>query len=463
MPETNLRRECRKVNWRWLLLICVLISPVPADSVQLNPPEKTGFDTHVSPFSFGGCNIFGSPGSAPANDSSQLGSALLVGIVPSRQADLEQTVAGYKLSKIPLVAFDGERFVPAGFTDDPGLYYFVPAVGRILHQNLRNSITIFYLSILTVACAVGVIGFTLILSGWPSRIIGIGWLLIVASLVYRIGDVYLVEFALPTVLVPWCLWGVFAAARKSKLGFHALLFAAGTLIAVAEFIRLTSGVPALAFVVTLLAFSLPMNRTRKICGVAVLFSGFLLPLAYFDHLASQRDTFLASHSPSFQNGLSRHHFWHSAYMGLGFLRNGYVQGSCDDFNKEIVRSVDPTAVYLSPQYDDILRRETLTIATHHPVLTLFTVAAKLGIVAAVILVFANVGLWLVKRLRWPLQAALWAPVVLSSMPLLIVVPLKLYLVGVIAYSTMFGIVAALRLTHCVDVPPTEPQHRPAMA
>jgi hypothetical protein len=387
----------------------------------------------------------------------------LVGIVPSRRADLEQTVAGYQLSRIPLVAFDGERFVQAGFSDDPGLYYFVPALARLLHKNLDESITVFYLSILGLSYALGSIGFILVLSGWPSRVLAAVWFLIVAFLVYKIGDLYLVEFALPAVLVPWSLWWVCGSAKKYRVGFVAFLFAAGALIATAQFIRLTAGPPSIAFIVILLLLCLRTNRIWKILALSVLLAGFLLARAYFDHVLIQRDGFLASQSRGFQIGSSRHTFWHFAYMGLGFLRNDYVQGSCDDFNKEIVRSIAPAAAYLSPEYDRILRQETLSIVRHHPMLAILTVAAKFGIVVAVGLVFANVGLLFIRRRPRPLQVALWAALVFSAVPVLIVVPLKLYLVGVISYSTMFGIIATMRLTACADAPPSEVYRNPASA
>jgi hypothetical protein len=381
--------------------------------------------------------------------------------MPSRRADLEQTIAGYERSKTPLVAFDGTQFVPAGFTDDPGLYYFVPAMGRILHANLDESISIFYLSILGIAFAIGAVGFTLILSGWPSRIIGISWLLIVAIVVYKIGDLYLVEFALPAVLVPWSLWWVCGKPRKSRVGFGLFAFISGFLVASSQFLRLSAGPPAIAFMAVLFTLCLRANRKWKLAVFSLLLAGFMLPRAYFDHVASQRDQFLANRSSDFSIGTSRYHFWHSAYMGLGFLRNPYVQGSCDDFNKEKVRSISPDAAYLSADFDRILKQETLAIVRHHPLFAIFTVVAKLGIVFTVVLVFANVGLLLIKRLPPPLQFALYAPLLVSTIPLLIVVPLKLYFVGVIAYSTMLGIVVALRLMTWVDAPPPEAYPNPA--
>jgi hypothetical protein len=460
VQEMKSHRESRNTVWRWLLIACALTVPARAvaGSTQTLPPEnetaKSSFSTTVQ----SGCSMFDLPLSSEEASGSNASSHLRIGFVPSRRADLEQTIAGYERSKTPFVAFDGKQFVPAGFADDPGLYYFVPAMCRILHTNLDESIFIFYLSILGIAFAIGAVGFTLILSGWPSRIIGIGWLLIVAVLVYKIGDLYLVEFALPAILVPWGLWWVCGRPNKFRVGFGLFLFFSGFLVAIAQLLRLSAGPPAIAFMLILLILCLRASRKWKLVGLSLLVAGFLLPRVYFDHLASQRDQFLANRPSEFQFGSSRHAFWHFAYMGLGFLHNAYVQGSCDDFNKEKVRSISPDAAYLSVDYDRILKQETLAVVRHHPMFAMFTLAAKLGIVLTSILVFANIGLLFIKRLPTSLQIALWTPLLVSTIPLLIIVPLKLYFVGVIAYSTMLGIVAALRLMTRVGSPPPEANH-----
>ncbi len=374
-------------------------------------------------------------------DSRRIG----VSIMPSRYSDLEQTVAGYQRSNTPLVGFDGNRFVIAGYSDDPGLYYFVPAIGRALGTNLNQSIAIFYWSILVVAYAGGLTGLLLIFEGWVERLVATGWLFVVAMLVYKIGDVYVVEFALPALVVPWTLWGILNR-WKSWTGFLLFVFVVGSLISAAQFTRLSAGPPAIAFAATLLIFCLRVERAKRIVAVTVLIAASLLGNVCFHRIVSRRDTFLAAHDQGFQVGTTRHHFWHSAYMGLGFLSNGYVQGSCDDFNKKVVRSIDPAATYLGAEYDQILRRITLSIIQQHPLFVVFNIAAKLGIVILVVITFANVGLLFARvSLSWRLQLPFWVALAVAAVPLVIVVPLKLYLVSAVSYSTLLGIVAACSL------------------
>jgi hypothetical protein len=455
VKENNPPGRSRDIDWLLLVIVCMVIVPTraAADILQANISEQHPPETNSAALAAVGCSMFDTPAVSLRNPTSKPSPVLPVGIMRSRYEDLEQTLAGYSLSKTPLVAFDGKHFVPAGFSDDPGLYFFLPAIGRVLQKSLDQSITIFYLSILGLAYVLGSVGFVLILAGWPNRIVAIVWLLFLTALVYKIGDLYIVEFALPVSLVPWILWWA-GRAGKMSLAFNVFLFVVGALIASAEFIRLTSGPPVLAFTVILLMFYVPLNRKSKIMSLSVLLVGFVLPRTYFGYLTSRRDAFIRSHSPGLQMTLHRNVFWHSAYMGLGFLRNSYVQGSCDDFNKEKVRSVNSDAAYLSPEYDAILKAETLAVVRQHPMFVIFTVAAKLGIVISVVLVFANVGFFVARRRQkfWHLQLAFWVAIALSAAPLAVVVPLKLYLVGLMSFSTVYGIIATFPLSTADEYP-----------
>jgi hypothetical protein len=424
-------------SWAWLLIACAAIVPgtVTGNAAQVNASSAGPVAASPEP-----CSMFGPTRGSGDSTEVKTVSALSVGIMPSRYRDLQQTLAGYELSRTPLVAFNGQQFIPAGVTDDPGLYYVVPIVVRTLHTSLDQSITVFYLSILVLAFAIGTVGFALILPRWLDRIVALTWLLFLTILVYKIGDLYVIDFAVPVGLVPWVLWWM-PRGRSFGVAFSVSVFVIGLTAACAQFIRLTAGPPVLAFTVILVLLYLEAAPKKKIVILAILLAGVLLPWVYFDHLISERDAFLGNHSLGYERGSRRHHFWHSAYFGLGFLRNSYVQGSCDDTSKNTVRSIDPAAAYLSSKYDLVLRRETLSIARQHPMFVFFTIASKLGIVALVVLIFANVGL-LAASLRpaaWQLTLAFWTALVLSAAAAVVAIPLKPYLVGVMSFSTLYGI------------------------
>src|SRR5207248_5478248 len=84
-----------------------------------------------------------------------------VRIMPSRYQGLSETLEGVRRTGVPLVAYDGKRYKPAGFTDDPGIYYFIPALSRNLHTPLPRAISTFYLAGLIIAWVLGGAGLLL--------------------------------------------------------------------------------------------------------------------------------------------------------------------------------------------------------------------------------------------------------------------------------------------------------------
>jgi hypothetical protein len=51
--------------------------------------------------------------------------------------------------------------------------------------------------------------------------------------------------------------------------------------------------------------------------------GFVLPLLYMQHVMDTRDAFLKAHQPNYHPVLRQHPFWHTVYIGLGYLSNDY--------------------------------------------------------------------------------------------------------------------------------------------
>ena len=97
-----------------------------------------------------------------------------------------------------------------------------------------------------------------------------------------------------------------------------------------------------------------------------------------------------------------HALWHSVYIGLGYLSNEVVTSYNDQVAYDKVQSLVPGTLYESPEYHHILRQQVGLIVWQHPQLVLYTVAAKLGVIGAMFLVFANVGLIAAERVRKPL-------------------------------------------------------------
>jgi hypothetical protein len=362
-------------------------------------------------------------------------------IMPSRYQDLNEAMTGNRLSGQSMVAFDGSKLVPAGYTDDPGIYLLIPWVSRHLHMTLAASVTTFFLSSLGLAILSGCLGFWFSLKSKLGRLLGVTGVLLLGLIAYRTGDVYLFEFAVPVALLPWALH--FVSNDLNSKGFSVYMCVTGLLIGTAGVIRTSAALPTLFFLMVLSLFG-STRLKRRAAVLSFLLCGFLLPNLYFYELALNRDAYLANAYVDRHVETTRHVFWHFAYIGLGFLSNPYVPGGiCDEVGKARVHEIDPNAIYLSAAYDRVLQRETLATVWHHPIIAVFTLFAKVGIVACLFAAFANIGLLAAffHRKSAQVELAFWAALTICAGPLLVMAPLPLYSVGLISWATIYGIVS----------------------
>jgi hypothetical protein len=360
-------------------------------------------------------------------------------IMTSRYRDLLQAQDGYNRTGLYLVAYDGTGFVPAGFSDDPGMYYYILLVGQLFHLNLAPSISTFFVSALVASCVIGFIGLLRVLRSWPSRLLGVLTLGGLALLAYRLGDVYVFEFAVPITVIPWVWW----QARRCGQDWWAIVvfLVAGLAVGWATTVRTIAGIPTLLVVLVLVATQLKIQNKRKFALISLVLVGVLSPILVLRHLESKCDAFLRSHTEIRAENLRRHMFWHMAYTGLGFVSNPYVPGGvCDDIAKAKVHAIAPDAPYLSRAYDQILRHEVVVIASDHLSVLFFNVAAKLGVVMMIVAIFGSVGLITVLAQR--VGRTIWAtfsPALLACIaPVILFVPSPPYLMGLITLSAMTG-------------------------
>ena len=103
-------------------------------------------------------------------------------------------------------------------------------------------------------------------------------------------------------------------------------------------LRTGSGFPVLVFFAVLLCFS-SLRRSIRVLLSAVLLIGLSLPLFYAQFSLHERDSFLATHQPGYRRSLSHHLFWHTAYVGLSYLKNPYVHAWRDSAAVEYVQAM----------------------------------------------------------------------------------------------------------------------------
>ena len=378
-----------------------------------------------------------------ANRSGYPQAHLLLELMPSRYRDLLWVSAGYRLTGMALVAYDGKNLLRPAPGDDPGLYYFIPAVARTFRLGIERSIDLVLVSVLLLGFTAGFAGCLFVLESVAGKVIAFFALLLLTAIAYRTGDIYVFEFSTSVALLPWILYLIRRKA-SSHWTFYMWILTFGLICGTSSLIRFGSSAPALTMLAILLLFSSCATVQRKGAWVIVLLVGFLIPRVYLRQLLIRSDTFLQHNVVGYRAGQTSRVFGHFTYEGLGFLSNPYVPGGvCDEVAKEKVQSISPGAAYMSSDYDRILRREVISIAKQHPTIVAFTILAKLGIIVGLIILFANVGLLFAfrYRLRWDIELAFWTAFAISSAPLIWMAPLPMYCLGVISLAVVYGIVS----------------------
>src|SRR5205823_5534290 len=97
-----------------------------------------------------------------------------------------------------------------------------------------------------------------------------------------------------------------------------------------------------------------------------------------------------------------HPFWHSIYIGLGYLRNSDVPEYRDEVGFAKVQALRPEVAYPSTEYEQVLKRETFNLAKRRPFLILANLLVKFLVVSLFCLCAANVGLYAAKLAHKPI-------------------------------------------------------------
>jgi hypothetical protein len=431
------RRSLILLSWVWTIYLC---APwvVGAQQIEPSAPLKA---LDVQP-----CAARSQAGSIRPELGDDNKPHSRIGMMPARYSQLLRSLAGYKMTGVPLLASQGKTIAPVA-SDDLGLYYVVPLEARALRLSLSESIDLFFLAVLLLSALSGTIGFWLLARNLLGRIVAIAGLFALLLISCWIGDVYIVQSCVIIGVVPWGLYLVRRTENRCVLLIF--LFLSGMAVGVANAIRSHAGTAVAIFLALLVGLRIALGWKPKVALISALLVGVLLPQIYLSRVVSYRDAYLKEQGITVAGG-RQHPFWHSVYIGFGFLSNPYVPGYRDEVAAEKVCSIAPETSYLSARYEEILREQVWQLIRRHPIFSLTTAFAKLGVVLLFFLVSANVGLlaaWLYPK-GWELEFALWAAIAFESLFGVLVIPNVPYLLGLIAFSGLYGIIS---IQHAIEV------------
>jgi hypothetical protein len=162
-------------------------------------------------------------------------------------------------------------------------------------------------------------------------------------------------------------------------------------------------------------------------------------LLYAQFPLHERDRFLTLHQLGYRASLNHHLFWHTAYFGLGYLTNPYVSALRDSVAVEYVQSVDPAAIYGGEEYEGILRSRVEEILHRDRRFIFYTVAAKAGVLACMLLLCMNIGLVAAILRPKPLgtESSFWLAIAFAAIPGIVAIPVPPYALGMITLALLY--------------------------
>jgi hypothetical protein len=372
-----------------------------------------------------------------------------------RRQALVEAAAGWQKTGVPLVGFDDQRFFPAGCSDDIGIFYVIPMLAKTLQIPLGDASDLFLAGVVLISGLSGVVGLMLMCRTLAGRILSMGALVLLSLLALKIGDVYSIQSSVVFAFVPWVL--LFAKKAYCHWIIFPFVLFVSTALASANVMRSHAGTPVLIFMAWIFAFELQACRQSKLLLMLAIMLGVLLPAWYSHRLLQTRDAYLQRQGYTSVVGLSHHGFWNVIYLGLGYIHNDVVPGYRDEFGVEKVREIAPNTIYGSPEYDQYLKREVIHIVACHPSLVMETLAAKLGVMGAYLILFANVGLIAAYRYpkSWAVEGAFWTTIVFQSLIGILAIPARTYMLGFIAFTVLYAVISidvALQHTRLQEFP-----------
>jgi hypothetical protein len=361
-------------------------------------------------------------------------------LMPWRLRALEETVAGQARGAPPLVGYADGAYTAASFTDDPGLYLLVPQIAGVSGLDARASAHLLFAALTGLGFALGCAGLFLAFRSWPGRLLGLAGLALLSALTLRIGDVYaaMPAAAMAGILPCLALW----KRKTGFLGWAVFCLLAGLVVGVGNSVRVHAATGTLVFILALLVGSAEIPWVQRGLLAALLLTGPLAVSGGTRLLVRERDRFLARHNPEALRRCHGHHaYWHTVYIGLGYVDNPYGIVYRDEAARARAEEVAPGVDYCSPEYDAVLRGECLKLLREDPAFIGKILLAKVAKLLLLLMVFANLGLVAAWTHRKPLavDVAFGLALGFSSLFGILAVPVESYCLGFIALAALFGV------------------------
>lgn len=310
-------------------------------------------------------------GGLPANDVT-----LMQGRLIALQQSLSVLNAGYPplLIHCAISAVAPHGFCPAAVSDDPGIYLYVPVLAHLLHMmSIRATLWIFFTGLYALLIAVTPILWLRAFGSWIVAVLAPLFLLYGVNFVFY-GDIYWISAWVLFLTMPI----MFIVARNWTRSSWVWLTICCVVASFASSIRINAGLPVFISCVGLLIVSQKGWARKAALFLLLAFSYLSVQPIMMNSIRHYRD--VAVNEPGLSQAYpGEHPFWHSIYVGLGYVPNHQGLSWNDSVALNAARQVAPNVVQYSSQYEAVIENLTIRLVERDPGLLLRNLVAKVTV------------------------------------------------------------------------------------
>jgi hypothetical protein len=364
---------------------------------------------------------------------------MVTNLAVCRDVLLRATYAAWNKTGYPLLALSNDGTIlplEQGHGGDAEIFYFVPYLARTFCLSLSDALWWWDTGVAASGGLIALAGFFFLTQTKVEKLVVLLGITGISLTAWMIGNLYLAPF-FAFCFFPWVFVLLKNKSFKSLFCYWVL---AGFVSAFMGSVRMYAGCALL--IGGLLAVFL---NTRKVwltvvCSFCML-CGFGTYSFWFSSVMVQRNAYLDTQGISYGHYTLKHVFWHSIYIGLGFIRNDSGLYYADDCANKKAEEIQPGIAFNSPEYDQLLKHETIKVCKNQFQFVLRVLFAKCGVLLFYLFKFANVGLicaWFYRK-PWFIEISYFFALCFNALPGLLTVPEAYYLVGFLTVATFYGV------------------------
>ena len=372
-------------------------------------------------------------------------------LMPFRQEQIECTINGLNTTNVPLVALDQTGYHSAGLGDNQGIYYFVSHIAKYLNLTGNTATDIFLFFLLALGTSIAICSFFFLFKSWIFRIVAFIGCFLSAKIAYICSDVYITYFFAVSSVIPLFIL-IKNRHLQSNLVWIGTLAFSGIVIGYSNFIREHAGTTVFTFIFLWIALDKLLNNKQKVIYICLLCTSILIPYAHQKNLTMNRNIFLEQHSKirSFQETKNNIFVtpsipslckWHIAFIGLGYKENKYGIKYADSFGLLKAKSINPEVLYLSKEYDQILKHEYFSLLKSDPWFVFKVYFRKFLSIGWLICRHVLLGIifYFFVKLSWREALPFCLAILFGFIPGVFAVPNEKYALGALSLSFLFGL------------------------